>query len=89
MPADNKTFKPILQVMADGTKVKWPSIKAAAETLKIDNSHLRECIRFNKPAKGFYFEKDLTHPRWKNKHGKLDSPFIYSSRQQIVENATV
>lgn len=67
----NRTYKPIFEILPDGSKKIWLSITEAANFYNIHYSHLAECLRYGKLAKGIKFEKDNTHPRWKNKHGKL------------------
>jgi hypothetical protein len=71
IPRPNRTFKPIFQILNNGEKIFWQSINEAATHFRITSAHISEGIRKNKKAAGFFWEKDLSHPRWQRKHGKL------------------
>ncbi len=71
LPKLLRTYKPVFQIMHDGSKVKWNSISEAAKNLHITPAHISDCIRNNKKAGGFLFEKDMSNPIWHTKHGKM------------------
>lgn len=67
-----RTYKPIIQILEDGSELRWRSIKHAAEGLSIPRHNVTDSLKRGGKVRGYFFKKDLSDPIWNHKHGKLN-----------------
>lgn len=70
------TNKPIFQILDNGEKVRWPSIRLAAKGLNIHEGSISHSIGTGGTCYGYKFEKDFSDRRWQKPYGKLNQELI-------------
>lgn len=49
---------PVVAIDADGNRVKFPSMTAAAKTIGVSIAHIWEAVNFGYPCRGLRWEED-------------------------------